>query len=214
MWKEPSPLAIVWKASMDEIASRWKAAREENEQKHWAEAIRLVREERARQMFVTKDSGKREEYPSGMRRDTQQGKPDYMLLDRDFLSRWAALMTRGAEKYGANNWQLANSEAELERFKSSAFRHFMQWLEGEIDEDHAVAVAFNLAAAEHVKKKLKEQETVVTDTEKQRLVKEHDDAYELFQKVFNRKHTEEELDIVLDRFYKTQFALNSYLLHR
>jgi len=56
--------------------------------------------------FVTKDSGKRVEYPTGMRRDTQEGKPDYTLVDYDMLTRWAELMTRGAEKYGRNNWQL------------------------------------------------------------------------------------------------------------
>jgi hypothetical protein len=105
------------------------------------------------QLFVTKDSGVRSEYASGMVRDTQDGKPDYALLDRPFLKRWAELMTRGAKKYGRRNWQNANSEEELERFKSSAFRHLMQWLDGETDEDHAAAVCFNLAAAEHVKAK-------------------------------------------------------------
>jgi Domain of unknown function (DUF5664) len=104
--------------------------------------------------YVTKDSGAREEYASGMRRDTQQGKPDYTLIDRAFLYRWAMLMTRGAEKYGRENWRLAASETELERFRSSALRHMMQWLDGEGEEDHAAAVAFNIAAAEMVKSKL------------------------------------------------------------
>jgi hypothetical protein len=104
--------------------------------------------------YVTKDSGKREEYASGMRRDTQDGKPRYDLIDRAFLRRWADLMARGAEKYGDDNWRLADSEAELARFKASGLRHFMQWLEGEPDEDHAAAVAFNVAAAEYVRAKL------------------------------------------------------------
>lgn len=101
--------------------------------------------------FVTKDSGKRQDYASGMRRDTQEGKPDYTLIWEPMLTRWAALMTRGAEKYGRNNWQLANSEEELERFKSSAFRHFVQWVRGDEDEDHGAAVMFNIAAAEKTK---------------------------------------------------------------
>lgn len=104
--------------------------------------------------YVTKDSGQREAYSSGMVRDTQEGKPRYDLVDLTFLKRWAELMGRGAEKYGARNWELASSEEELERFKASAFRHLVQWLSGDQDEDHAVAVAFNLAAAEYVKKKL------------------------------------------------------------
>lgn len=104
--------------------------------------------------FITKDSGVREEYASGMRRDTQAGKPDYTLIDRAFLRRWAALMTRGAEKYGRENWRKADSEEELERFEASALRHMYQWLNGDVDEDHAAAVAFNLAAAECVKARL------------------------------------------------------------
>jgi hypothetical protein len=105
--------------------------------------------------FVTKDSGKRLDYPSGMRRDTQEGKPRYSLVDRGMLKRWAALMTRGAEKYGAHNWQLANSKEEMERFQDSALRHMIQWLDGERDEDHGAAVFFNIAAAEYVREKLR-----------------------------------------------------------
>mgnify|MGYP000848910061 CR=1 FL=1 len=104
--------------------------------------------------FEVKDSGYRQEYNSGMRRDTQDGKPDYTLLPEPMLTRWADHMTKGAAKYGKRNWQLADSEEELERFESSAFRHFVQWLRGDSDEDHASAVLFNVSAAEHVKAKL------------------------------------------------------------
>lgn len=107
--------------------------------------------------WVTLDSGEREEYPSGMHRDTQAGKPRFDLLrpqgipyPDQFLTRCAQLMARGAEKYGDRNWELANSEAELERFKASAERHLNQWLSGESDEDHAAAVFFNIMAAETV----------------------------------------------------------------
>jgi hypothetical protein len=107
--------------------------------------------------FITLDSGEREEYPTGMRRDVDHGKPDYTLIDADYLRRWAALMTRGAIKYGKENWRLAETEEELTRFKASAFRHLMQWLNDETDEDHSVAVSFNLAAAEMVKEKLRQK---------------------------------------------------------
>lgn len=103
--------------------------------------------------FTTLDSGNRQSYDSGMQRDTQENKPDYTLLPLEFLKRWAELMTRGAAKYGRHNWRLANSQEELDRFKSSALRHMMQWLEGDVTEDHATAVAFNIAAAEYVKTK-------------------------------------------------------------
>ena len=104
--------------------------------------------------FVVKDSGVREEYNSGMKRDTTKGKPMYSLIDRTFLYRLAMHMTRGAEKYGIDNWRLANSQEELARFRDSALRHMMQWLNGDVDEDHMAAIAFNLFAAEYVKSKL------------------------------------------------------------
>lgn len=104
--------------------------------------------------WTTKDSGAREEYGSGMVRDTQAGKPRYDLINLAFLRRWAELMGRGAAKYGERNWELASSEEELARFKQSALRHMFQWLEGDTSEDHAAAVAFNLAAAEYVRMKL------------------------------------------------------------
>lgn len=107
--------------------------------------------------YEVKDSGERQEYPSGMVRDTQDGKPRYCLVDRSMLTRWAAHMTKGAVKYGKENWRLAEGEEELDRFKESAFRHLVQWLDGEDDEDHAAAVFFNVAAAEMVKEKLKEK---------------------------------------------------------
>lgn len=107
--------------------------------------------------FVVKDSGVREEYNSGMRRDTQEGKPDYTLIHIPFLRRLANHLVLGAKKYGENNWMLASSPEELKRFKKSALRHMMQWLEGDMDEDHMAAVCFNLMAAEYVKEKIKNE---------------------------------------------------------
>lgn len=110
--------------------------------------------------FKTKDSGKREKYDSGMVRDTQEAKADFTLLltdlpyEEQILTRFANLMVRGAEKYGRKNWQLANSQEELDRFKASALRHMMQWQMGEIDEDHAAAVYYNIMAYEYTKYKL------------------------------------------------------------
>ena len=107
--------------------------------------------------YTVKDSGQREEYASGMRRDTQEGKPDYALIHPTFLTRLAMHLTRGAKKYGRHNWQLANSQAELIRFQSSAFRHLIQWLCGDEDEDHASAVCFNIMAGEYVKQRLMDE---------------------------------------------------------
>lgn len=116
--------------------------------------------------FVVKDSGNREEYPSGMKRDTNRGKPMYNLIDKTFLYRLAIHMAKGAEKYGRDNWRLANSQEELERFEESALRHMMQWLSGDVEEDHMSAIAFNIASAEFVKSKLQNSVDVDTAMEK------------------------------------------------
>src|SRR5690606_33734686 len=112
--------------------------------------------------FVTKDSGERAEFASGMVRDTDKGKARFDLLIAEGVpykhqspTRCAELMRRGAEKYNDRNWEKANSPEEVTRMKSSAFRHFMQWFCGETDEDHAAAVIFNILAAETTEWKVK-----------------------------------------------------------
>jgi len=110
------------------------------------------------QEFVTKDSGERQQFSTGMVRDTSSNKIRYDLVYMPMLKRWAELMTRGAVKYSANNWKKASTQEELERFKESAFRHFMTWfLEEDFSEDHAAAVLFNISGVEYVKEKLKEK---------------------------------------------------------
>ena len=105
--------------------------------------------------FTIKDSGKRKEFNSGMVRDIEDDKIDYLLIrDGSMFKRWAIHVTKGAKKYARQNWMKASGEEELLRFKKSASRHFEQWLNGEIDEDHASAVFFNINGAEYVKEKL------------------------------------------------------------
>jgi hypothetical protein len=107
--------------------------------------------------FITKDSGERQEFSTGMKRDTSTDKIRYDLVDMPMFKRWAELMTRGAIKYGPNNWKKAATQEELDRFKESAFRHFMSWfLEEDMAEDHGAAIYFNVAGVEMVKAKLKE----------------------------------------------------------
>lgn len=112
-------------------------------------------------IFIVKDSGKRKQFDSGMVRDTEENKIDYLsILDGPMFDRWAAMLTRAKIKYpdiapGIANWTLANGEEELVRFRKSAFRHFRQWMRGDRDEDHAAALFFNINGYEYVKDKLK-----------------------------------------------------------
>jgi hypothetical protein len=102
--------------------------------------------------FEIKDSGQRAEFASGMVRDVATDKIDYsLILDGPMWKRWAQHLTTGAKKYAKRNWMKANGQEELDRFKESALRHFMQWYEGETDEDHAAAVFFNINGAEYVR---------------------------------------------------------------
>jgi len=101
--------------------------------------------------FETKDSGERLEFKSGMVRDVTTGKTLWHLVTSGpMLRRWAELLTRGAEKYSPDNWTKASGPEERQRFKESAFRHFMQWYNEETDEDHAAAVFFNINGKEYV----------------------------------------------------------------
>jgi hypothetical protein len=105
--------------------------------------------------FDVKDSGERMQFTSGMVRDLTEGKVDYSLaIDGPMFRRFAVHMTKGAAKYSKRNWMKAAGQAELDRFKESAFRHFMQWYQGDTDEDHGAAVYFNINGAEYVKEKL------------------------------------------------------------
>lgn len=113
--------------------------------------------------YETKDSGAREEFDSGMVRDTEKGKARFDLIlplgvpySEQMLTRFAELMARGADKYGDRNWERARGEEELRRYHSSALRHLQQWVAGETDEDHAAAVMFNVLAGETVKYRMTE----------------------------------------------------------
>jgi hypothetical protein len=109
--------------------------------------------------FVVKDSGQRQEFAGGMVRDTTAGKIGWhRVADGPMLRRWADHLTKAEAKYpdiapGVPNWTLAEGEAELARFRESAFRHFMAWFYGETDEDHAAGVFFNINGAEDVRAK-------------------------------------------------------------
>lgn len=102
--------------------------------------------------FDVKDSGRREQFASGMQRDVTDDKVRYdLVFDGPMIERLAAHLTKGAMKYEARNWMKASGPAEMSRFRESAIRHFVQWMRGDQDEDHAAAVFFNINGYEYVK---------------------------------------------------------------
>jgi hypothetical protein len=112
--------------------------------------------------FVVKDNGQREQLGGGMVRSPATDKTNFALAtDGPMFDRYAAHMTKGAKIYGVRNWLKITKatkdeqKAALDRALESAFRHFRQWHRGDVDEDHASAVIFNLNMAELCKELLK-----------------------------------------------------------
>ena len=108
--------------------------------------------------YTVLDSGKRQQFDSGMVRDVTDDKIDYSLaLDGPMFKRVADHLTKGAKKYAKRNWMKADGQAEADRFRESALRHFLQWYNGELDEDHAAAVYFNINGYEYVRGKIEDR---------------------------------------------------------
>lgn len=91
--------------------------------------------------FVVKDSGKRQEFSTGAKRDTDVGKGRFDLLPCHALTRLAQLFESGALKYGESNWRKG---MPLNRYLDSAMRHMVKFMDGQRDEDHAIAVVWNM----------------------------------------------------------------------
>lgn len=106
------------------------------------------------------------QYDSGVRRTPNEGKINWALaLDGPLIKRFARHLTEGVKSKGKRNWMKGNTEEDLERFRESAVRHFMQWYAGETDEDHFAATLFNMNGAELTKEKREERWPVDPEAE-------------------------------------------------
>jgi hypothetical protein len=92
---------------------------------------------------MVKDSGKRQEFATGSRRDTNRGKGRFDLIPAYAIKRLAQHYENGADKYGDRNWELGQP---LGRYLDSAIRHAFAFLGGSREEDHLAAVAWNALA--------------------------------------------------------------------
>ena len=90
-----------------------------------------------------KDSGKRQEFDTGSKRDTRDGKGRYDLIPAYALWRLARHYENGAKKYGDRNWEKGQP---LARYLDSMIRHAFKFLGGSREEDHLAAVAWNALA--------------------------------------------------------------------
>lgn len=104
-------------------------------------------------MTTILDSGQREVFSTGSRRDTRDGKGRFDLLPPRGLTRLARHFEAGARKYGDDNWTLGQPHT---RFLDSALRHVFKHLAGHADEDHLIAAAWNLICAADQEERIKE----------------------------------------------------------
>ncbi len=115
-----------------------------------APAVRAMMARAVEEMRVSmdytavKDSGERQEFSTGSRRDTDTGKPRLDLIPPLWLRRLGTHLGNGAVKYGDSNWQKGQP---LSRYYASGMRHMLAWFEGQEDEDHFAAAAWNTLAA-------------------------------------------------------------------
>lgn len=93
------------------------------------------------QYSSVKDSGVRERYSTGAVRDTGAGKGRFDLLPAYPLKRLAVHYENGARKYSDRNWEKG---IPLKRFMDSALRHLFCYQDGQRDEDHLAAAAWNV----------------------------------------------------------------------
>jgi hypothetical protein len=97
----------------------------------------------SKEFTEVKDSGVREEFSTGSKRDTREGKGRFDLIPTTALRRLARHYENGAVKYGDRNWEKGQP---LGRYIDSAMRHLICVLEGQTDEDHVSAVSWNMFA--------------------------------------------------------------------
>lgn len=90
-----------------------------------------------------KDSGERQEFETGSKRDTRDGKGRFDLIPPYALTRLARHYENGAKKYGDRNWEKGQP---LACYLDSMIRHAYKFLGGSREEDHLAAVAWNALA--------------------------------------------------------------------
>lgn len=96
--------------------------------------------------YETKDNGERQQFDTGAVREGQTDKLRYDLIPTHALKRLAGLYTRGAKKYGPNNWAKGLPYSNI---IGSLERHLHQWKQGDDTEDHISAIAWAALAILH-----------------------------------------------------------------
>lgn len=110
------------------------------------------------------DSGDRKDFGTGAIRDRGEAiKGRFVLLSPIAMRRVAIRSELGERKYGdGRNWEKG---MPLSEFMDSAMRHINQYLEGDTEEDHLAAAAWNLNCIMHLEETLPAMQDIPTRPE-------------------------------------------------
>jgi transcriptional regulator with XRE-family HTH domain len=99
------------------------------------------------------DGGTRVSFDSGAIREGRVGKGRYDLLTPVGLRRLAEWYELGAKKYDDRNWEKG---LPISGCMESAMRHWVKYMDGQTDEDHLAAIAWNVFSVMHFEEKMPE----------------------------------------------------------
>lgn len=68
----------------------------------------------------------------------------YDLIPHEIITDLAIHYTKSLTKYPENNWKKATVEESNKIFIPSMWRHLFAWLRGDKDEDHGIALLWNI----------------------------------------------------------------------
>lgn len=100
-------------------------------------------------MTKVKDSGARQVFATGSKRDTNINKGRFDLIPSQMMFRLAKHYEAGAVKYDDRNWEKGQP---ISRCLDSCLRHIEKYKDGWNDEDHLSAAIWNIAAIIHFEK--------------------------------------------------------------
>ena len=102
-------------------------------------------------------SGVAHSYETGAIRETKLGKGRMDLLPMCSLVRLAKHFEAGAVHYGDRNWEKG---IPMHQYIDSAMRHICNYMDGQTNEDHLCAAAWNLLCAMWTEDKLPEMQDI------------------------------------------------------
>lgn len=96
-------------------------------------------------------------FSTGAKREDKTGKGRCDLLPPAALIRLSKHFEKGAEDHGDRNWELG---IPMHSFIDSGLRHLLQYMDGQTDEDHLCAAAWNILCALETEEKRPEMQDI------------------------------------------------------